>query len=176
MKSGKWDRKSFQGSQLAGKTLAVIGLGRIGLSVAVRAVAFEMNVLGYDPLISEEKCREYGIRLFRDVDSIIEHCDYLTVHTPLTDETRGIINADRLARMKKGVRLINCARGGIIDETALADALDSGHQRIADSPITPKCWPRPTSAPPPMKLRKWSPSKPLNLSWPTSNAAKSAAP
>jgi D-3-phosphoglycerate dehydrogenase len=121
MKAGKWDRKSFQGSQLAGKTLAVIGLGRIGLSVAVRAVAFEMNVLGYDPLISEEKCREYGIRLFRDVDEIISHCDYLTVHTPLTDETRGIINAARMARMKRGVRLINCARGGIIDETALAD-------------------------------------------------------
>jgi D-3-phosphoglycerate dehydrogenase len=127
MKSGKWDRKSFQGTQLAGKTLAVIGLGRIGLSVAVRAVAFEMNVMGYDPLISEEKCREYGIQLFRDVDEIITHCDYLTVHTPLTDETRGIINAARMARMKRGVRLVNCARGGIIDETALADALDSGH-------------------------------------------------
>lgn len=127
MKAGKWDRKSFQGTQLAGKTLAVIGLGRIGLSVAARAVAFEMNVLGYDPLISEEKCKEYGIQLFRDVDDIVTKCDYLTVHTPLTEETRSIINAARLAKMKKGVRIINCARGGIVDETALADAIESGH-------------------------------------------------
>jgi D-3-phosphoglycerate dehydrogenase len=127
MKAGKWDRKSFQGTQLAGKTLAVIGLGRIGLSVAARAVAFEMNVLGYDPLISEEKCKEYGIQLFRDVDEIVTKCDYLTVHTPLTEETRSIINAARLAKMKKGVRIINCARGGIVDETALADAIESGH-------------------------------------------------
>ncbi|HCP12106.1 MAG TPA: phosphoglycerate dehydrogenase [Planctomycetaceae bacterium] len=127
MKAGKWDRKSFQGTQLAGKTLAVLGLGRIGLSVAARARAFEMNVLGYDPLISEEKCKELGIQLFRDVDEIVTRCDYLTVHTPLTDETRGIINADRLAKMKKGVRIINCARGGIIDEQDLATAIESGH-------------------------------------------------
>lgn len=127
MKAGKWDRKSFQGTQLAGKTLAVLGLGRIGLSVAARARAFEMNVLGYDPLISEEKCKELGIQLFRDVDEIVTRCDYLTVHTPLTDETRGIINAPRLASMKKGVRIINCARGGIIDEQDLAAAIESGH-------------------------------------------------
>ncbi|MBL8817689.1 MAG: phosphoglycerate dehydrogenase [Planctomyces sp.] len=127
MKSGKWDRKSFQGTQLAGKTLAVIGLGRIGLSVAIRAVAFEMNVLGYDPFLSEEKAAEYGIKLYRNVDEIITQCDYLTVHTPLTDETRGIINADRLKKMKKGVRVINCARGGIIDENDLAAAIESGH-------------------------------------------------
>ena len=127
MKAGKWDRKSFQGTQLAGKTLAVIGLGRIGLSVAVRAVAFEMKVLGYDPFLSEEKAAEYGIELHRDVDEIVTRCDYVTVHTPLTDETRGIINAERLKKMKKGVRLINCARGGIIDENALADAIESGH-------------------------------------------------
>lgn len=127
MKSGKWDRKSFQGIQLAGKTLAVIGLGRIGLSVARRAVAFEMTVLGYDPFLSEEKAREYGIQLFRDIDEIVRSCDYLTVHTPLTEETRGIINAARLAAMKKGVRIINCARGGIVDEKDLADAIESGH-------------------------------------------------
>ncbi|MFN5800985.1 MAG: phosphoglycerate dehydrogenase, partial [Planctomyces sp.] len=127
MKAGKWDRKSFQGTQLAGKTLAVLGLGRIGLSVAARARAFEMNVLGYDPLISEEKCKELGIQLFRDVDEIVTRCDYLTVHTPLTEETRGIINAERLAKMKKGVRIINCARGGIIDEQDLAAAIESGH-------------------------------------------------
>lgn len=127
MKSGKWDRKSFQGTQLAGKTLAVIGLGRIGLSVAQRAVAFEMKVLGYDPFLSEEKAAEYGIELHRDVDEILTRCDYVTVHTPLTDETRGIINAARLKAMKKGVRLVNCARGGIINESDLADAIESGH-------------------------------------------------
>lgn len=127
MKSGKWDRKSFQGTQLAGKTLAVLGLGRIGLSVAARAVAFEMKVVGYDPFLSEDKAKEFGIELYRDVDEVVTRCDYLTVHTPLTDETRGIINAERLKKMKKGVRLINCARGGIIDEQALADAIESGH-------------------------------------------------
>ena len=127
MKAGKWDRKSFQGTQLAGKTLAVVGLGRIGLSDATRAIAFEMKVLGYDPFLSEDKAREYGIELYRDVDEIVKKCDYLTVHTPLTDETRGLINATRIATMKKGVRIVNCARGGIIDEQALADAIESGH-------------------------------------------------
>jgi D-3-phosphoglycerate dehydrogenase / 2-oxoglutarate reductase len=127
MKSGRWDRKLFQGTQLAGKTLAVIGLGRIGLSVVARAQAFEMNVLGYDPFLSEERAAEYGIELYRNIDDIVKKCDYLTVHTPLTDETRGIINATRIATMKQGVRIINCARGGIIDESDLADAIESGH-------------------------------------------------
>jgi D-3-phosphoglycerate dehydrogenase len=127
MRAGKWDKKMFQGTQLSGKTLAVIGLGRIGLTVASRAQAFEMKVLGYDPFLSEERAKEYGIELYRDVDEIVSQCDFLTVHTPLTDETRGIINAERLAAMKKGARIINCARGGIVDETALADAIESGH-------------------------------------------------
>ena len=127
MRAGKWDRNSFQGTQLSGKTLAIIGLGRIGLAVASRAIALEMRVLGYDPFLSEERAKEFGIELHRDVDEIISRCDYITVHTPLTDETRGIINATRLAAMKKGARVINCARGGIVDETALADAIESGH-------------------------------------------------
>jgi D-3-phosphoglycerate dehydrogenase len=184
MKAGKWDRKSFQGTQLAGKTLAVLGLGRIGLSVAARARAFEMNVLGYDPLISEEKCKELGIQLFRDVDEIVTRCDYLTVHTPLTEETRGIINAERLAKMKKGVRIINCARGGIIDEQDLAAAIESGHSMcssmnhppIVGWSICPKCWPRRTWVLPLMKLRKWFPSKRPSWSWPTCSAMKSAVP
>ena len=127
MRAGKWDRNLYQGTQLSGKTLAVVGLGRIGLAVASRAQALEMKVLGYDPFLSEEKAKELGIELYRDVDQIVTKCDYLTVHTPLTDETRGIINATRLAAMKKGARLINCARGGIIDEGDLADAIESGH-------------------------------------------------
>lgn len=127
MRDGKWDRKSFTGVQLAGKTIAVVGLGRIGISVAKRCNALEMKVLGYDPFLSHEKAAENGIELYRDIDDLITKCDYLTVHTPFTEETKGLINAARIAKMKKGVRIINCARGGIVDETALADAIESGH-------------------------------------------------
>lgn len=127
MRAGKWERNKFTGSQLAGKTLGVLGLGRIGLAVARRARGLEMRVLGYDPFLSVERATEQGIELFRDIDPMIEQCDYLTVHTPLTEETRGIINAERLRRMKTGVRIINCARGGIIDENDLAEALQAGH-------------------------------------------------
>ncbi len=127
MKEGKWDRKSFTGVQLAGKTIAVVGLGRIGLSVAKRCNALEMKVLGYDPFLSHEKAAESGIELYRDIDELITKCDYLTVHTPFTEETKGLINAERLAKMKKGVRIVNCARGGIVDEGALADAIEKGH-------------------------------------------------
>jgi len=126
MRDGKWERKKFTGSQLSGKTLAVIGLGRIGLSVAHRATAMEMKILGYDPFMSAERAAEHGIELHTDIDSLIDKCDYLTVHTPLTDETRSLINADRMARMKPGARIINCARGGIVDEADLADAIESG--------------------------------------------------
>jgi len=127
MREGKWDRKSFTGVQLAGKTIAVVGLGRIGLSVAKRCNALEMHVLGYDPFLSHEKAAENGIELYRDIDELITKCDYLTVHTPFTEETKGLINAERLAKMKKGVRIVNCARGGIVDEGALADAIEKGH-------------------------------------------------
>lgn len=127
MKSGKWDRGKFKGTQLAGKTLAVVGLGRIGLSVAKRAIGLEMKVVGYDPFMSAERAAEQGIELIRDVDQIVTRCDYITVHTPLDDGTRGLINATRIAKMRKGVRIINCARGGIVDELALVDALKSGH-------------------------------------------------
>jgi len=127
MREGRWDRKKFTGTQLSGKTLAVIGLGRIGVSVASRAQAMEMRVVGYDPFLSEERARELGIELYRNVDELCPLCDYLTVHTPLTDETRDLINAERLAAMKPGVRIINCARGGIVNEDDLADAIESGH-------------------------------------------------
>jgi D-3-phosphoglycerate dehydrogenase len=127
MKAGKWDRKSFTGVQLAGKTLGIIGLGRIGLAVARRAIGLEMKVIGYDPFLSAEKAAEHGIEVFRTVDEVTVACDFLTVHTPLTEETRGLVNASRLAKMRKGARIVNCARGGIIDENALADAIESGH-------------------------------------------------
>ena len=127
MKAGKWDRNKFKGTQLSGKTLAVVGLGRIGLAVAQRAIGLEMKVVGYDPFMSAERAADKGIELIRDVDEIVTRCDYITVHTPLDDGTRGLINAARIAKMRKGVRIINCARGGIVDESALADALKSGH-------------------------------------------------
>lgn len=127
LKGGKWDRKSYMGTQLAGKTLAVVGLGRIGLSVARRAIGLEMKVVGYDPFLSADKAAQEGIELYRDLDELLPKCDYLTVHTPMSPETEGLINATRIAAMKKGVRIINCARGGIVDENALADAVESGH-------------------------------------------------
>ena len=126
MKAGGLDRKKFTGSQLAGKTLAVIGLGRIGLTLAKRALAFEMKVIGYDPFLSEERAREFGIELFREVDDVIDKCDYISVHTPLTPETKGLINAERMKKMRPGARIINCARGGIVDEADLVDAVKNG--------------------------------------------------
>jgi len=127
MRDGKWERKKFTGTQLSGKVLAVIGLGRIGQSVAKRARGLEMKVVGYDPFLSAERAAEQGIELHRDLDAVVGQCDYLTVHTPLTEETRNLINAARLANMKQGVRIINCARGGIVNEDDLADAIESGH-------------------------------------------------
>ena len=126
MKAGKWDRKKFTGTQLAGKTLGVVGLGRIGLAVAKRAVALEMTVIGYDPFLSAEKAAEQGIELVRDVDELVPRVDYLTIHTPLTPETENLFDAARLAKMKKGARIVNGARGGIVNEEALADAIESG--------------------------------------------------
>lgn len=127
MKAGKWDRKAFTGTQLAGKVLGVVGLGRIGLSVAKRCVALEMKVLGYDPFLSPERAAEHGIELYRDIDEMIVKCDYLTVHTPMTPETENLLNAERIARLKPGVRIVNCARGGIVNESDLADAIERGH-------------------------------------------------
>lgn len=126
MLRGEFDRK-LRGTQLAGKTLAVVGLGRIGLAVAMRAQALEMKVLGYDPVFSPERAAEMGIEFHKDVAEILTQCDYVTFHTPLTPETKNLINAERLKTMKKGVRIVNCARGGIVDEEALCDALESGH-------------------------------------------------
>ncbi|MEZ6064352.1 MAG: phosphoglycerate dehydrogenase [Planctomycetaceae bacterium] len=126
MREGKWDKKSFKGTQLAGKTIGVIGLGRIGLTVARRCVGLEMNVVGYDPYMTAERAAEESIELINDVDELVKRCHFVTVHTPMTDATRGIINAERIAAMPKGVRIINCARGGIVDEAALIEGLKTG--------------------------------------------------
>ncbi|MDD5422448.1 MAG: phosphoglycerate dehydrogenase [Candidatus Omnitrophota bacterium] len=125
MKKGEWERKKFMGVELYGKILGIVGLGRIGTEVARRAISFEMKVLAYDPFLSAEKAKELGIELV-DVETLCKEADYITVHTPLTEETKHIISDGEFAVMKKGVRVINCARGGIIDEEALIKALESG--------------------------------------------------
>jgi len=124
--AGKWDRNKYMGTQVAGKTLGIVGLGRIGVAVAKRAKALEMNVLGYDPFMSPDRAKELGIEPVENVEAMLPRVDYLTVHTPLTDETRGLIGAAQIEKMKPGVRLINAARGGIYDEAALAEALKAG--------------------------------------------------
>lgn len=123
---GRWDRKTFMGAQVAGKTLGVVGLGRIGLAVAKRALAFEMNVLGFDPFMAEDQAKKLGIELVPTVAEMLPRVDYLTVHTPLTEETRNLIGPEQVAQLKQGARLVNAARGGIYDEAALAEGIRSG--------------------------------------------------
>jgi D-3-phosphoglycerate dehydrogenase len=125
MQSGEWKRSKFMGVELNEKTLGIVGLGRIGREVAKRASSFNMHIIGYDPFISPEKAAEMGIESMA-LDELFTKADIITVHTPLIKETRHIINEKTLATMKDGVRIINCARGGIIDEAALAAAVKSG--------------------------------------------------
>jgi D-3-phosphoglycerate dehydrogenase len=124
---GKWERGKFVGSQLAGKTLGVVGLGRIGREVARRAAGLDMKVLGFDPFLAPDRAAQLGIESVSDLDQLLPRCDFLTVHTPLTDETRDLVGARELDRLPRGARVLNCARGGIINEEALAAALRSGH-------------------------------------------------
>ena len=125
LKNGEWDRKSFIGVELKNKTLGILGLGRIGVEVAHRAKGQRMNVIAYDPFLTEEKARKLGID-FGTVEDVLRSSDFITVHTPLLKETRHLINKDAFSIMKDNVRIINCARGGIIDEDALYDAIFSG--------------------------------------------------
>ena len=120
---GEWTRNQFMGMQLNGKTLGVIGLGRIGSRVATRCQAFGMNVIAYDPYIAEEVAERIHVRLVSNLEELLRAAEVITVHTPLTEETRGMIGTKEISQMKDGVRLINCARGGIIDEKALLDGL-----------------------------------------------------
>lgn len=126
LKGGAWDRKSFVGTELLGKTLGVVGLGRVGFEVAKRARAFEMRVLGYDPYLHRDDAAKFGIEICPELDELVRQSDYITVHTPLNDATRGLIGVRELGMAKPGVRVINCARGGIVDEKALAAAIRSG--------------------------------------------------
>ena len=127
LKAGNWDRKKFQGSQVSGKTLGVIGLGRIGQEVSARAKAFGMKVIGFDPFLTGERAKELGIDKVEQVKDLLPHVDYMTVHTPLTPETTNLISHEEVKLLKPGARLINCARGGIYDNDALVAGLESGH-------------------------------------------------
>ncbi|MEM7455520.1 MAG: hydroxyacid dehydrogenase [Planctomycetota bacterium] len=126
LQAGKWDRKKFQGSQVEGKTLGIVGLGRIGWEVARRSQAFGMSIVGLDPFITEDTAAAAGIKLVQTVHEMLPDVDYLTVHTPLTPETENLISDAEIEIIKPGARLINCARGGIFDEAALARGLESG--------------------------------------------------
>jgi D-3-phosphoglycerate dehydrogenase len=123
----KWDRGRYVGTQIAGKTLGIIGLGRIGREVARRAAGLDMKVIGFDPFLSPTAAAGVGVEAVSSLDELLPRVDFLTVHTPLSDETRDLLGAAQFARMRKGARVINCARGGIYNEEALARALESGH-------------------------------------------------
>jgi len=124
--AGKWEKSKFMGVELTGKTLGVIGAGNIGSIVCNRARGLHMKVVAYDPYLSDDRATEIGVEKV-DLDELLKRADFITLHTPLTDQTKNILSAENLARTKKGVRIINCARGGLVDEAALADLLTSGH-------------------------------------------------
>ncbi|HEY5298359.1 MAG TPA: phosphoglycerate dehydrogenase [Verrucomicrobiae bacterium] len=126
MVGGKWDRKFFQGVELAGKTLGVLGMGRIGTEVAKRAIAFGMRVIAYDPYLTEERAKAIGAEFAESVDNVYREADFITVHMPVTKETKEMLNAAAFAKMKPGVKIVNCARGEIILENDLIAALESG--------------------------------------------------
>jgi D-3-phosphoglycerate dehydrogenase len=126
MKAGGWDRNKFVGTQITGKTLGVIGLGRIGREVAQRALGLQMNVLAFDPFVTPQKAAEMGYTATATISEMLPMVDFLTIHVPLTDETKSLIGASELAKMKPTARVLNVARGGIIDEAALAEALAKG--------------------------------------------------
>ncbi|MGE3870517.1 MAG: phosphoglycerate dehydrogenase, partial [Pseudorhodoplanes sp.] len=122
---GKWEKNKFMGVEITGKTLGVIGAGNIGSIVADRALGLRMRVIAYDPFLSPERARDIGVEKV-ELEELFKRADFITLHTPLTEKTRNIVDAAALARTKKGVRIVNCARGGLVDEKALRAALDSG--------------------------------------------------
>jgi len=131
VRSKNWDKKNFEGVELYNKTLGVIGMGRIGSELSRRAIAFGMRVVAYDPYLSATRARSLQVELLDELDDLLTSADFISLHTPLTAETRHILDAARLQRTKRGVRIINCARGGLIDENALLKALQDGHVAAA---------------------------------------------
>lgn len=126
VRDGKWERNSFLGSELSGKTVGVIGFGAIGRLVAERCHALSMHVVGYDPFVTDDTFREHGVGK-KEIEELLCCSDYVTLHCPVTEATRGFLGHKRLHEMKQGARLINCARGGLVDEKALLDVIESGH-------------------------------------------------
>ena len=124
---GKWEKSGFMGVEITGKTLGLIGCGNIGSVVASRAIGLKMKVIAYDPFLSETRARELGVEKIDDIDQLLARADFVTLHLPKTDKTANILSAGRIALMKQGARLINCARGGLVDEAAVAGAVKSGH-------------------------------------------------
>ena len=124
--AGKWEKNRFMGVEITGKTLGLIGAGNIGSIVASRALGLKMKVVAFDPFLTPERAIEMGVEK-ADLDTLLAKADFITLHTPLTDQTRNILSKENIAKCKPGVRIINCARGGLVDEAALKDALDSGH-------------------------------------------------
>ncbi|MGB7406587.1 MAG: phosphoglycerate dehydrogenase [Pacificimonas sp.] len=130
--AGKWEKNRFMGVEMTGKTLGLIGAGNIGSIVADRALGLKMKVIAYDPFLTEDRAMDIGVEKV-DLDTLLARADFITLHTPLTDETRNILSADALAKAKPGVRIVNCARGGLIDEDALKAALEDG--RVAGAAL-----------------------------------------
>src|SRR5580692_4220576 len=124
--AGKWEKNRFMGVEITGKTLGVIGCGNIGSIVANRGIGLKMKVIAYDPFLSPERALELGVEKV-ELDELLKRADFITLHTPLTEKTKNIIDARALAKTRKGVRIVNCARGGLVDEAALRAALDTGH-------------------------------------------------
>src|SRR5881396_153404 len=131
LRGKKWSRKGFEGVELYNKTLGVIGMGRIGSELSRRAIAFGMRVVAYDPYLSAARARSLQVELVEELDDLLANADFISLHPPLTNETRHLLDATRISKTKRGVRIINCARGGLIDETALANALQDRHVAAA---------------------------------------------
>src|SRR5881275_1474802 len=127
LRNKKWNRKEFEGVELYNKTLGIIGMGRIGSELSRRGIAFGMRVVAYDPYLSAARARSLQVELVEELDDLLASADFISLHTPLTNETRHLLDTARISKTKPGVRIINCARGGLIDETSLASALQDRH-------------------------------------------------
>ncbi len=135
--AGKWEKNRFMGVEITGKTLGVIGCGNIGSIAADRAVGLKMRVIAYDPFLTPERAVKLGVEKV-ELDELLARADFITLHVPMTEKTKNILSRDNLAKTKKGVRIINCARGGLVDEQALADLIKAGH--VAGAASTSSRW------------------------------------
>jgi D-3-phosphoglycerate dehydrogenase len=186
--AGKWEKNRFMGVEITGKTLGIVGCGNIGSIVATRGVGLKMHVVAFDPFLSEGRASELGVEKV-ELDELLARADFITLHTPLTDKTRNIINADSIAKMKQGVRIINCARGELVVEADLVAGLKSGRwpapasmcspwsrQPKASSSAWKMLWRRRTWGRRPPKLRRMSPCRLPSRCRITSSVARSRTP